>query len=83
MGKSYEKEDKDLTSGIDIEKAKNVMRAEDKFDRKKEKERIKELHKEKKRKEKELKNKRRKEAEEANEDGDEEEVRSTQNCPVL
>ncbi|XP_059098344.1 probable ATP-dependent RNA helicase DDX10, partial [Tigriopus californicus] len=60
--------------GIDIEKAKMVLKAEDAFDRKTERARIKEVHKEKKRKEKELKNKRRKEQEgEAGEDQDSEE----------
>lgn len=49
--------------GIDIEKARMVLKAEDAFDRKTERARIREVHKEKKRKEKELKNKRRKEQE--------------------
>lgn len=53
------------SSGINLEQAKKVLRAEDAFDRKKEKERVKERHKEQKRKEKELKNSRRKEKEEA------------------
>ena len=47
----------------DLEKAKAVMKAEDKHDKAKEKLRIKERHKEQKRKEKEAKGKRRKEAE--------------------
>ena len=53
------------SSGIDLELARKVLKAEDAFDRVKEKERVKERHKEQKRKEKELKNSRRKEIEEA------------------
>ena len=60
-GQMYEKDDEEQISGINFEKAKSILKAEDQFDKQKEKVRIKELHKEKKRKEKEAKNKRKKE----------------------
>lgn len=71
--------DGQASSGINIEQAKKVLKAEDAFDRRKEKERIKERHKEQKRKEKEMKNSRRKEKEEAKaaESVDDAEVRKT------
>ncbi|XP_066145102.1 probable ATP-dependent RNA helicase DDX10 [Euwallacea fornicatus] len=52
LAKEYEKED---ASGIDIEKAKLVLREEDKFDKQMFKAKIKAKHKEEKRKLKELK----------------------------
>jgi ATP-dependent RNA helicase DDX10/DBP4 len=66
-GKTYERlEDKDGPSGIDINVAKDILRAEDAYDLQKERQRVRQLHKEKKRKEKEAKNKRKKESEEDN-----------------
>ncbi len=71
-GLEYEREEAGY-SGIDLAKAKAVLKAEDKaFDRKKERERIREMHKEKRRKEKEAKNRRRKEQEEGGQDEEEE-----------
>merc|ERR1712098_495857 len=53
-GKDYEDEDADrIGGGINIEKAKEVLKAEDKFDKATERARIKEKHKEDKRKQKE------------------------------
>ena len=53
-GKVYEAESLEREGGgIDIERAKQVMKAEDKFDRETERRRLKEVRKEKKRKEKE------------------------------
>ncbi len=60
-GRQYEKED---ASGIDLEKAKTVLRAEDQFDRKKERERVRKMHKEKRRKAREARNKRGKDQDE-------------------
>lgn len=61
VGRQYEKED-ESAAGIDFEKVRNVLKAEDEFDKKREKARVKQVHKEKKRKEKEAKNKREKAA---------------------
>ena len=55
--------DDDGGGGIDMEKARAVLRAEDKFDREKERARLREARKEKKRKEREAKNKRGKKGE--------------------
>ena len=53
-GKDYEDEDADrVGGGINIEKAKQVLKAEDQFDKATERARIKEKHKEDKRKQKE------------------------------
>jgi len=53
-GKEYEDEDLErVGGGINIEKAKEVLKAEDKFDKATERARIKEKHKEDKRKQKE------------------------------
>jgi ATP-dependent RNA helicase DDX10/DBP4 len=64
-GKRYEvgeegEGDDDDVGGIDIDKAKSILLAEDAYDRKKEKERVKQKHKEKKKKEKELKKRQKK-----------------------
>jgi len=53
-GKRYEAEDEDF-GGINISKAKEIMRAEDKFDKVLERQRIKARKKEEKRKAKEAK----------------------------
>jgi len=65
-GRKYEAEEGD--HGINIERAKAVMKAEDKFDKETERRRHKELRQEKKRKEKEARKRKREEA-----DNDEEE----------
>jgi len=53
-GKAYEVESSEnLASGINIDKAKEILKAEDKFDKATERARIKEKHKEDKRKQKE------------------------------
>ena len=71
-GQTYEEDDEDrLGGGIDITSAKQVLQAEDKFDKAAERARIKEKHKENKRKLKE-ENARRK-AEKKGEDGDDSE----------
>ena len=71
-GQTYEEDDDDrLGGGIDITSAKQVLQAEDKFDKAAERARIKEKHKENKRKLKE-ENARRK-AEKKGEDGDDSE----------
>lgn len=62
--KAYENEDK---AGIDIEKAKQVLRAEDKFDKKLFRERVKQKHKDEKRK---LKQARKQQDEEETDDVD-------------
>jgi len=68
-GQDYEQDEEDrLGGGIDISEAKEVLRAEDKFDKAAERARIKEKHKENKRKLKE-ENARRK-AEKKGEEGD-------------
>ncbi len=76
-GLDYERSDSSGPSGIDLEKARVVLRAEDAtFDKKQERTRVKEMHKEKRRKEKEAKNRRRKErTEEEEEEEGKEEVR--------
>lgn len=55
-GKQYEKE----SEGFDLQRAKEVLKAEDAFDKVKERERIRNLHLEQKRKKKEALAKRRK-----------------------
>ena len=49
-----------LPGGIDISKAKEILRAEDKFDRQVEKEKVRQRKLEEKRKKKEAQNKRKK-----------------------
>lgn len=66
--RAYENED---VAGIDIAKAKEILRAEDKFDKKLFRERVKQKHKEKKRKLKQAN----KQEEEQEEDDDEMDVR--------
>eukprot|EP00088_Acartia_fossae_P000239 TRINITY_DN10087_c0_g1_i4.p1 TRINITY_DN10087_c0_g1~~TRINITY_DN10087_c0_g1_i4.p1 ORF type:complete len:828 (-),score=245.94 TRINITY_DN10087_c0_g1_i4:195-2648(-) len=68
-GREYEAEDGADGGGIDIEKVKQVLRAEDKFDREAQRKRAKELKKEKKRKEKEGR-KRKQEEEEGDSEGE-------------
>lgn len=58
-GKSYENEESKL-GGLDIVRARAVLRAEDVFDRKVDKQRVKTMHKEQKRKAKEASSKRKK-----------------------
>ena len=62
VGRKYETQDSEI-AGIDIGAAREVIRAEDAFDRRKEQERKKELKKEKKLKEKEARGKRMSKAE--------------------
>jgi len=69
-GKKYEEEADQ--SGIDISKAKQVLMAEDKFDKSTERARIREKHKEEKRKRKEENRRLGKAARGENEEGDEE-----------
>ncbi|XP_023348850.1 probable ATP-dependent RNA helicase DDX10 [Eurytemora carolleeae] len=69
-GRLYEAETLDREGGgIDIERAKEVLKAEDKFDKQAERARHKEMRKEKKRKEKEAR-KRKREEEDEEEEGE-------------
>jgi len=60
LTKEDSQEEENLPSGINLEKAKDILKAEDAYDLKKERERIRKMHKEKKRKEKEAKTGRKK-----------------------
>ncbi|QQP50495.1 RNA helicase, partial [Caligus rogercresseyi] len=71
LGQEYEKTRDEC--GINVELAKEVLKAEDKFDKKIERAKIKERHREERKRLKELKNKRKKEMKETCSDGDSEE----------
>ena len=71
-GRAYDQDDDNGAGGIDMAKAGAVLRAEDKFDREKERDRLREARREKKRKEKEAKNKRGKKGAAGDEEGGEE-----------
>jgi len=73
VGKDYEKQDSDrIGGGIDIEKAREVLKEEDVHDKKAERARVREKKLEQKRKEKEQRKKKREEKEEGKE-GEQEE----------